>query len=719
MKIRYSSMTKLLSSILILVASFHSQAQLVKRMTLYFDNNAHTLTKAHQLRLDSFITSLPNIPEAFTADVKGHTDQTGSMELNTALSKNRAANVLSYLKKKNVTVADSGMHYYAYSKPDPANTAENTIRNRRVEISIYTRKLDMPKILAIKDFKPRIYKFNEDEGGTLTYDSTSIVIAANAFTHKDGSEVSGYIDISYTEFRNPSDFILSDIPMSVQTSNGVGHFNSGGMLDIKAFQNKEELLLKTASDKNIQMNFPLSNVIDQRFYQFDSTLHAWNGNSQPITNMHGNLIPPFGAQPMTGNPNRDSDPGYYYACLRGKDTSSHIMYMVDKFNYFLAHEEPIRRNYPYKFFKNNLVDFKSPLYSVSVDQKTSTLEFVPMNSHNKLGVFSDYIWSYEEKDYEKNIKNRFKDGCSFVKVIPSGGLRFKLNIDGQVIVLKGKPKEYANGPKKTLFSFLQKDKQKLYDNQLKKVNRKNGREYTRYTKKLDTEERELEKTLKKEEDLSASFTFNDKYCADSLSCMDYFYKGFLYNKHPSVNGVDNFNLNRDVLAEKMKQFPKPFTRKDAQRLIVQKDSADKAIFKIRKENQDNTQKVFAQFGINATGVYNADQIKNIVDPQEILAQYETEDGKSLKIISISVTIKGLNGVIRYDGHYGYGPYRFVYGKNDTSMLIAIDAGERAYYCTPQEFENFAKNRVNNKATFVLKPLKNLETKTELEKIVAK
>lgn len=712
-------MTKFLSSILILAATFHSQAQLVKRMTLYFDNNAHTLTKAHQLRLDSFITSLPNIPEAFTADVKGHTDQTGSLELNTALSKNRAANVLSYLKKKNVTVADSGMHYYAYSKPDPANMAENTIRNRRVEISIYTRKLDMPKILAIKDFKPRIYKFNEDEGGTLTYDSTSIVIAANAFTHKDGSEVSGFIDIHYTEFRNPSDFILSGIPMSLQTPDGVGHFNSGGMLDIKAFQNKEELVLKTSSDKPIQMNFPLSNVIDQRFYQFDSSLHAWNGNSQPITNMHGNPIPPFGTQPMTGNPNGDSDPGFYYACLRGTDTCAHIIHMMNKLNYFLAHEEPIRRNYPYKFFKNNLVDFKSPLYRVDIDQKNGTLEFIPANSHNKLGAFSDYVWSYEEKTYEKQIRNRFKDGCSFVKVLPSAGLRFKLNIDGQVIVVKGKPKEYANGPKKTLFSFLQKDKQKLYDNQLKKVNRKNSREYTRYTKKLDTEERALEKNLEKEEDLSAGFTFNDTYCADSLNCMDYFYKAFLFNGHPSVYGVDNFNLNRDVLAEKMKQFPKPFTRKDAQRLIVQKDSAAKAIFKIRKENQDNTQKVIAQFGINATGIYNADQVKRISNPQEILAGYESPDGKSLKIISISVTIKGLNGVICYNGYLDYGPYRFVYGKNDTSMLIAIDAGERAYYCTPQEFENFTKNRANNKATFVLKPLKNLETKTELEKIVAK
>lgn len=711
-------MTKFLSSLLFVIA-LHSQAQLVKRITLYFDNNAQVLTRAHQLKLDSFIASLPNIPEAFIADVKGHTDQTGSLELNTTLSKNRATNVLSYLKKKKFTCSESGMHYYAYHQPDPSNTGEYTGRNRRVEVSIYVRKLDMPKILAISDFKPRLYRFNEDEGGTLSYDSTTIRIPANAFTHKDGSEVSGYIDISYTEFRNPSDFILSGIPMSIQTPKGLGHFNSGGMLDLKAFQNKEELVLKSASDKSIQMKFPLENVIDQRFYQFDSSLHAWNGASQPITNMHGNLIAPFGTAPMTGNPNGDSDPGYYYACLSGNDTCAHMVYMVNKLNYFLAHEEPIRKNYPYKFIKNNLVDFKSPLYKVNVDQKNGTLEFIPMNSHNKMGVYSDYIWSFEEKNYERDIKNHFNDGCSFVKVISSGGLRFKLNIEGQMLVVKGKPKDYVDGPKKTLFSFLQKDKQKLYDKQLKKVNRKNARIYTRYTRSLDTEERELEATLAKKANLSNNFTFNDKYCADSLRCMDYFYKNFLYNKHPTVYGIENFNLNRDVLAEKMKQFPKPFTRKDAQRLIFKKDSADRALITIRKENADNMQKTFASFGINATGIYNADQVKGIQNPQEILAEYESEDGKPLKIISISVTIKGFNGVICYNGYAGYGPYHFVYGKADKTMMVAVDAAEKAYFCTPEEFDNFVKNRIGNKATFVLRPLKKLETKAELEKIVTR
>lgn len=712
-------MTKLLPSLLLLTVAFQSQAQLVKRFTLYFGNNAQALTRTHQLKLDSFISSLPNIPEAFIAEVKGHTDQTGSLVLNTALSRNRAANVLSYLKKKKLTCSESGMQYYAYHQPDPSNTGEYSGRNRRVEISIYTRKLDMPKILSISDFKPRLYKFNEDEGGILSYDSTKITIPANAFTHKDGSEVSGYIDISYTEFRNPSDFILSGIPMSIQTPNGLGHFNSGGMLDIKAFQNKEELVLKSTSDKSIQMKFPLENVINQRFYQFDSSRHAWNGTSQPITNMHGNLIPPFGAQPMTGNPNGDSDPGYYYACLSGKDTAAHITYMVAKLNYFLEHEEPIRKNYPYKFIKNNLVDFKSPLYKVKIDQKNGTLEFIPVNSYNKLGVYSDYIWTFEEKNYERDIKNHFNDGCSFVKVIPSGGLRFKLNIEGQMLVVKGKPKDYVDGPKKTLFSFLQKDKQKLYDKQLKKVNRKNAKTYTRYTKGLDAEERELEAILAKKDNLSSNFTFNDKYCADSLRCMDYFYKSFLYNKHPTVYGIENFNLNRDVLAEKMKQFPKPFTRKEALRLIFRKDSADKALIAIRKENADNMQKTFASFGINATGVYNADQVKNIVNPQEILAEYESEDGKPLKIISISVSIKGFNGVICYNGYAGYGPYHFVYGLADQTMMVAVDAAEKAYFCTPEEFSTFVKNRVNNKATFILKPLKNLNSKTELEKIVLK
>lgn len=712
-------MTKHLSSILFLVLALQSQAQLVKRFTIYFDNNASALSKAHQLRLDSFITSLPNIPEAFIADVKGHTDQTGSLELNTVLSKNRAVHVLSYLKKKNFTVADSGMHYYAYSKPDPANTADNSVRNRRVEISIYTRKLDMPKILAIKDFKPRIYKFNEDEGGTLSYDSTKIMIPANAFTHADGTEVRGFIEISYTEFRNPSDFILSGIPMSIETPDGPGHFNSGGMLDLKAFQNGKALLLKPESDKTIQMKFPLSNVIDQRFYQFDSTQHAWNGNSQPITNGHGNLIPPFGTQPMTGNGRGDNDPNGYSACINGQDTAAFIIYMVNKLNYFLAHEEPIRAQYPYKVIKNNMVDFKSPLYKAEINQKDGTLEFIPMNSHNKLGVFSNYVWTFDEKEYEKNIKDHFTNGCTFIKVTSAGGTKFRLNIDGRTVQVKGKPKDYPDGPRKTLLSFFQRDKKKVYANQLKKTNQHNFREYSAYTRKLDDEERKLEKLLQEKIGLEDRDRVTEKYTLDSLNCMNSFYKNFLYNRHPTVYGIENFNMNREVLSEKMKQLPQPFTVKDAKQLIVKKDSMDKVIMKIRKENNDNTQKAFARFGISATGVYNADQVKRIENPETILAEYENEDGKALKIISISVTMQGFNGVICYNGYMDYGPYHFVYGKNNKTMMIAIDAAENAYYCAPEDFARFAKKRTANKATFIMKPLKNLNSKTELEKIVAK
>jgi len=71
------------------------------------------------------IQTLPNIPEAYIIEVKGHTDNKGSLELNNALSENRASTVLAYLKTKNFKTTDTSIRFFAYNKPIKQNTEEN------------------------------------------------------------------------------------------------------------------------------------------------------------------------------------------------------------------------------------------------------------------------------------------------------------------------------------------------------------------------------------------------------------------------------------------------------------------------------------------------------------------------------------------------------------------------------------------------------------------
>lgn len=698
-----------------------SKAQLSNSFSIHFETNVHQLTNQHRHYIDSIISSLPNIPEAYIIEVKGHTDNKGSLEHNNSLSKNRATAVLTYLKIKNFKSTDTSMKFFAYNKPLKQNTEDNLWANRRVEINLYARKLDMVKILGIKDFKPKIYKFIEDTGGTINYDSTQIVIAPNSFIHQNGTKVTGEIDINYIEYRNPSDFILSGIPMSIKDGNNLSHFNSGGMFDISAYQNGEKLILKTEKDKTVYLKFPLNNLLDQNFYQFDTTLHLWNNNPPAITNTHGNMLFPFNPNANQDNTALKDFQNFSY-CVPDKDTCAYISYMMQKLVYYVNHEEPIRFNYPYKFIKNNVVDFKSPLYKININKNENTITFIPKNSHNKLGVFSNYVWKYKPEEFEKRFKyNTFHNGCSYVRVINRNGLKFKLIIENESINVTGEPRNYrdSNEYKKPFMSFLYGGKDKAFEAKLKKLNKRNFKKYTEYTQDLDRKEMALESQLRDKDEMYIGGV-NNNYCHDSLQCLGYFYRQFLYTSNEkTVTDIHNFNLNKDILIEKLKSLPNPFTCIDAKRLLIKKDSIERVLVAKRDSSMNLTKLTFAKFGINSTGIYNADQVKRINYPIEIFANYKNESGQTLKIISIFVSIKGLNGIINYNGYMDYGPYKFVYGKHDETMLIAVDENEKSYYFTSEEFAKFVTTKQGKTVNFTLKPLRQLESSANLQKIVSK
>lgn len=70
--------------------------------------------------------------------IEGHTDDKGDLEVNKAISLNRANEVANYLKSKGVKKARIETYGYGPSKPKVDNsTAANRALNRRVEIVIY------------------------------------------------------------------------------------------------------------------------------------------------------------------------------------------------------------------------------------------------------------------------------------------------------------------------------------------------------------------------------------------------------------------------------------------------------------------------------------------------------------------------------------------------------------------------------------------------------
>lgn len=101
-----------------------------------FDTGSYMLQPQFRPTLDKIAQSLKDYPNSLI-DVYGHTDSTGSAQLNQTLSENRARTVGDYLGMQGVSQARIRTQGYGASMPVADNaTPEGRARNRRVEIKI-------------------------------------------------------------------------------------------------------------------------------------------------------------------------------------------------------------------------------------------------------------------------------------------------------------------------------------------------------------------------------------------------------------------------------------------------------------------------------------------------------------------------------------------------------------------------------------------------------
>ena len=93
--------------------------------------------------LDEVVTVLKSNPQIKEVDVEGHTDSTGSAEINRTLSKARAESVIKYIQSKGIKAGRLNPKGYGPDRPIADNaTEEGREANRRVEFLI-TRQDDI------------------------------------------------------------------------------------------------------------------------------------------------------------------------------------------------------------------------------------------------------------------------------------------------------------------------------------------------------------------------------------------------------------------------------------------------------------------------------------------------------------------------------------------------------------------------------------------------
>ena len=101
-----------------------------------FEKNSSDLTKKAIDTLDIALETLRNNPTV-RVRIEGHTDSSGSPELNLTISKQRAASVLEYFVNSGIDSARMEAEGFGDQNPIASNdTADGRIQNRRIEIKV-------------------------------------------------------------------------------------------------------------------------------------------------------------------------------------------------------------------------------------------------------------------------------------------------------------------------------------------------------------------------------------------------------------------------------------------------------------------------------------------------------------------------------------------------------------------------------------------------------
>lgn len=263
-------------------------AQSEIRLSLTYGTNEFELKPDQKMALDSFIGKLNHYPEFYSVATIGHTDNVGSKEFNEKLALNRASKVSEYLIEKSFSKNKIVLSAFIDSIGTSLSEVEKS-KNRRVEI---IATLNLPTIKPISAFAPGSVVFNVSTDSItrlVAKSGTSMEIKPGIFEFLDGTPVKGSVQIKYTEYRNPLEFLSTNIAMS--HINGVAdtYFESSGMFEILGTQNEVPIRIKKG--EAISMEFKPTNDQDNvNFYEYDSVQRTWTELSQ--IKVGGNVVSP-------------------------------------------------------------------------------------------------------------------------------------------------------------------------------------------------------------------------------------------------------------------------------------------------------------------------------------------------------------------------------------------------------------------------------------------
>lgn len=142
-------------------------------------------------------------------------------------------------------------------------------------------KLQQPKeIMPVSDNAVLRNPTNEFSFSTnkeqllITAKFSRIKVPGRAFERADGSEPSGSVRLVFREFQTTGEIIASGHPMIyVEPSGDTIQFESAGMFEIRAYEGKDELILKKGKTIRVELTTPTAGKYN--FYALNDNTRSW------------------------------------------------------------------------------------------------------------------------------------------------------------------------------------------------------------------------------------------------------------------------------------------------------------------------------------------------------------------------------------------------------------------------------------------------------------
>ena len=509
------------------------------------------------------------------------------------------------------------------------------------------------------------YTINPTIENVVTYPSgTKIRIPANAFINKNGDSINSTITLSYREFRDPVDFLVSGIPMKYDTEGVVTNFESAGMFEMTASANSEPL--KLAPDKKIDMNFATTSIDSTyNFYTFNDNTGNWEYLNKPktVTNQTViNLSAPTKAFQLfraysvnnskiydsTTFANRFEDTAYVYTNNKENKGTNKIYYHQQGKSREKSMNALVKIN-SVKKAKDGTVLFKVSYLNTSHPemQEFSNLYFA-LNENMSSAEFKQ---KYGRRKYYNDVRVTISGGDVELELKDNKSIK---NISANLVTLSNKGEVI----------------------EVKNINS----HMKRYNRRLRTRERIFNREIAK-----GKLENNDIKITDSKQLKMYAY-GIARKSMNKNEKKMTFNEWVDYCKqteENEKAYYKQVNAEQLTALAKSEATGDNLIQSLRLEGM---------------GIYNCDQIQRMKKPVEIFASYKTPENKKITAKSAYVIDKNDNSVFQYDGYAGFNANKIAFDQSETAIntLLAINEdGSIAVYKT----EDFKKNDFKNKEHF--------------------